>query len=152
MTVCRLRFTRKNPVSTVGQIERITQNRIVKLFQQHLGYTYLGNWETRANNRNIETDLLSQWLKQQGISDILINKALRQLDQAAALNEGQNLYDANKSVYRLLRYGVKTDARVLITTDRTELDEQIEKVLMDGRGNTITDPHLPIPRAKKRLL
>lgn len=96
--------------------------------------------------------MLSQWLKQQGISDILINKALRQLDQAAALNEEQKLYDANKSVYRLLRYGVKTDARVLIITDHTELDEQIEKVLMDGRGNTITDPHLPIPRAKKRLL
>ena len=42
-----------------------------------------------------------------GHSDILINKVLRQLDQAAALGEGQNLYDTNKAVYRLLRYGVK---------------------------------------------
>ena len=93
-------------MSTVGQIERITQNRVVTLFQQ-LGYTYLGNWEDRHTNRNIEADLLSQWLKQQGVNDILINKTLRELDQAAALGEGQNLYDANKAVYRLLRYGVK---------------------------------------------
>ncbi|PSB30104.1 type I restriction endonuclease subunit R [Chlorogloea sp. CCALA 695] len=90
---------------TVGQNERITQNRIIKLFQQ-LGYTYLGNWEKR-NNRNIEPDLLGQWLKQQGVSQILISKSLRELDGAAALGEGQNLYDVNKAVYRLLRYGVK---------------------------------------------
>jgi type I restriction enzyme, R subunit len=94
-------------VSTVGQIERICQNRVVKLFKEKLGYRYLGNWERRDNNRNIETEILSQWLKQQGINDILINKTLRELDQAAALSEGKNLYDANKAVYRLLRYGVK---------------------------------------------
>ncbi len=92
-------------MNTIGQIERITQNRIVKLFRQ-LGYTYLGNWENR-DNRNIEADLLSHWLKQQGASDTLISKTLRELDQAAILGETQNLYDANKSVYRLLRYGVK---------------------------------------------
>jgi type I restriction enzyme, R subunit len=94
-------------VSIVGQLERITQNRVVNLFCQQLGYSYLGNWDTRPNNRNIEPDLLSQWLQQQGISQILIGKTLRELDKAAALGEGQNLYDANKAVYRLLRYGVK---------------------------------------------
>ena len=93
-------------MSTVGQIERITQNRVVNLFRQ-LGYTYLGNWETRDNNRNIETDLLSKWLKQQGMNKTLIAKTLRELDRAATVGVGQNLYDANKAVYRLLRYGVK---------------------------------------------
>jgi type I restriction enzyme, R subunit len=94
-------------MSTVGQLERITQNRVIKLFREQLGYTYLGDWKTRANNRNIEADLLSQWLRDRGVSDVLINKTLRQLDQAAALGEGQNLYDPNKAVYQLLRYGVK---------------------------------------------
>jgi type I restriction enzyme, R subunit len=94
-------------VSIVGQIERITQNRVVKLFQTQLGYRYLGNWETRDNNRNIEPEILSQWLKQQGVNDTLINKTLRKLDKAAAISEGKNLYDANKEIYRLLRYGVK---------------------------------------------
>lgn len=32
-------------MGNVGDIERITQNRVVKLFKEKLGYTYLGNWE-----------------------------------------------------------------------------------------------------------
>jgi type I restriction enzyme R subunit len=97
-------------VSTVGQRERITQNRVVQLFQTHLGYAYLGNWETRPNNRNIEPDLLSQWLTRQGVSDTLIAKALRELNLAAVLGDSDRLYDANKAVYSKLRYGVKVKA------------------------------------------
>ena len=29
---------------TVGQIERKTQQRVVKLFREQLGYAYLGDW------------------------------------------------------------------------------------------------------------
>lgn len=94
-------------MSTVGQRERATQQRVVNLLQTQLGYTYLGDWQYRANNRHIEVELLSAWLRRRGHSDILINRALRELDQAAALGEGKNLYDANKAVYSLLRYGVK---------------------------------------------
>ncbi|MFG6102043.1 HsdR family type I site-specific deoxyribonuclease [Leptothoe sp. EHU-05/26/07-4] len=97
-------------MSTIGQLERITQNRVVALFRNYLQYDYLGNWEKRSNNRNIEADVLRQWLTRQGISDALITKALCTLDQAAALGDGQNLYDANKAVYSLLRYGVKEKA------------------------------------------
>lgn len=94
-------------MTTIGQRERATQNRVVDLFQHQLGYTYLGNWQTRPNNRPIESDLLRSWLHRQGHSEALIGRALHALDQAAALGEGKNLYDANKAVYRLLRYGVK---------------------------------------------
>ncbi|MBE9144891.1 type I restriction endonuclease subunit R [Planktothrix mougeotii] len=94
-------------MSNVGQRETITQNRVIKLFQTQLGYTYLGNWEYRKNNRNIETEILSQWLSNQGINNTLINNALEKLDKAATLGEIQNLYDANKAVYSLLRYGIK---------------------------------------------
>ena len=41
------------------------------------------------------------------MSKTLIAKTLRELDRAATAGVGQNLYDANKAVYRLLRYGVK---------------------------------------------
>jgi len=41
-------------MSKVGQIERLTQNRIVKLLTQELDYTYLGNWEDCPGNSNIE--------------------------------------------------------------------------------------------------
>lgn len=94
-------------MSTVGQLERITQNRIVQLFQSELGYRYLGNWHDRANNRNIDVDILSAWLNKRGISDTLAARVIRQLDTAAALGEGKKLYYANKEVYQLLRYGVK---------------------------------------------
>jgi type I restriction enzyme R subunit len=45
-------------MSEIGQIERITQNRVIKLFRDELGYQYLGNWEERENNSNIEEELL----------------------------------------------------------------------------------------------
>ena len=50
-------------MSTVGQIERATQNRVVKLLREQLGYTYLGNWEVRQDNSNIEERYLRPFLK-----------------------------------------------------------------------------------------
>ncbi|QLB45963.1 type I restriction endonuclease subunit R [Morganella morganii] len=94
-------------MNSVGQRERITQKRVIQLFTKHLGYHYLGNWHKREDNRNIEPGLVSAWLTKRGVSEVLIARALRQLDRAASLGEGRILYDANKEVYRLLRYGVK---------------------------------------------
>lgn len=94
-------------MSTVGQKERATQDRVVRFFRDQLKYDYLGNWEYREGNRNVETNLLSSWLKKRGVPEALIARTLRKLDMAAALGEGKKLYDANKEVYRLLRYGVK---------------------------------------------
>ena len=45
-----------SPFNSVGQIEKKTQQRVVKLFRDTLGYAYLGNWDDRAGNRNIEPD------------------------------------------------------------------------------------------------
>ena len=94
-------------MSRVGQRERTTQNRIVEFFQTDLGYRYVGDWQDRSGNKNIETIVLTNWLQKRGVSVALINRAIRQLDAAAALGEGKKLYYANKDVYRLLRYGVK---------------------------------------------
>lgn len=96
---------------TVGQIERRTQQRVVELFQHRLGYDYLGNWidregEDGLGNRNIETGYLAAWLKSQNVSDILIARALHELTKAAS-DTSKDIYDRNKEVYRLLRYGVK---------------------------------------------
>tara|TARA_R100000306_G_scaffold57998_1_gene56326 strand:- start:1958 stop:5068 length:3111 start_codon:yes stop_codon:yes gene_type:complete len=95
-------------MSDVGQKERKTQNRIVELFREQLEYDYLGDWHDREElNSNIETGLLESWLGKRGVSDTLIKRALRELEHAAALGDGRHLYDANKNVYSLLRYGVK---------------------------------------------
>lgn len=106
-------------MSKVGQIERITQNRVVQLFQKQLGYTNLGNWEERPNNKNIEEDALRPYLSDCGYSPILINKALFQLSQTA--NQNKSLYDVNKEVYALLRYGMKIKADVGDNTQTVEL-------------------------------
>ena len=97
---------------TVGQIERKTQNRIVKLFQDdELGYTYLGNWEDRADNSNIEQELLIKFLKEKKYSDILIKKAISELEKVAT-NQNKSLYDINKEVYSMLRYGIQVREKV----------------------------------------
>src|SRR5438128_12133001 len=90
---------------TVGQLERKTQNRVVALFRDLLGYEYLGNWEEREGNSNIEEQYLRAFLTHSGYSDKLINKAIAELKRAAG-GQSASLYDLNKEVYGLLRYGV----------------------------------------------
>ena len=97
-------------MTTVGQIEKKTQQRVVKLFTESLGYTYLGDWHEREN-RNVEPELLKAWLKSRGIDEILINRTLHQLDKSAG-DQSLNLYDRNRGVYELLRYGVKVKASI----------------------------------------
>lgn len=94
-------------MSIVGQLERKTQDRVVRMFQERLGYEYLGSWEDRAGNSNLEEGLLRQNLVARGYDDLIINKALHEFQKASALGSGRSLYDANREVYELLRYGVK---------------------------------------------
>ncbi|MBD2442416.1 HsdR family type I site-specific deoxyribonuclease [Dolichospermum sp. FACHB-1091] len=96
-------------MSEVGQSERATQNRVVQLFQQQLDYTYLGNWHKRDNNSNVESDLLTIFLRDtQKYNHTIINQALDELNK---LNQDttKNLYDVNKEIYGLLRYGIKVN-------------------------------------------
>lgn len=94
-------------MSDVGQIERKAQDRVVKLFRDRLDYEYQGNWEYREGNSNIEAELLVQNLKACGYADNLITCTLDQLGKAASVGAGHDLYEANRDVYQLLRYGVK---------------------------------------------
>jgi type I restriction enzyme R subunit len=93
-------------MSAVGQTERKTQDRVVKLVIEQLGYEYLGNWAYREGNANLEIDLLTQNLRAHGYNDNLINRAIDKLRSDASLGGGRDLYEANKDVYGLLRYGV----------------------------------------------
>ena len=97
-------------MNTVGQIERLTQNRIVRLFRDELKYTYLGNWEDRTNNSNIEEELLTNYLAKKGYSPTLITKALYEI-RVTANNYNESLYTNNKNIYKLLRYGVQVKAK-----------------------------------------
>ncbi|MCZ6759118.1 MAG: type I restriction endonuclease subunit R [Gemmatimonadetes bacterium] len=94
-------------MSTVGQREIQTQKHVVRFFRDTLNYDYLGNWKDRDRNSNVEEDLLRDWLTRQGHSGKIIGKVLYELDRAKALGGTKTLYDANREVYGLLRYGVK---------------------------------------------
>ncbi|MGW7429634.1 type I restriction endonuclease subunit R [Streptomyces sp. NPDC054861] len=94
-------------MSDVGQVERKAQGRVVRLFAERLGYRYLGNWEYREGTSNIDLELLTGNLRARGYDDHLIDRAIDQLQKVASLGGGRDLYEANRHVYELLRYGVK---------------------------------------------
>ncbi len=93
-------------MSEVGDIERKTQNRVVKLFQDRLGYAYLGSWEERENNSNIEEKYLRDFLVKAGHNGQIIRRTIADLKRTAD-KQNTSIYDLNKDVYGLLRYGVK---------------------------------------------
>lgn len=95
---------------SVGQREKSTQKRVIRLFVQELGYTYLGDFTDRINS-NIETDLLTKFLTRKEYSPLLISRALKELQDAAG-NQSVNLYDLNEETYKKLRYGVKVSESV----------------------------------------
>ena len=97
------------------RIERITQNRIVRLFTDKsipkaLGYEYLGDWSNKSN-KNIETEQLTKNLKKRGYTDAQIAAALLQL-LTATDTTGTTLYQANLRTYNLLRYPIKVKTAV----------------------------------------
>ena len=94
-------------MTTVGQLEKRTQQRIVTLFRDTLDYDYLGDWTERAVNRNIEDVYLRKFLREkQGYNEALVTRALHLLNQAAG-DTSKSPYDRNRAVYDLLRYAVK---------------------------------------------
>jgi len=107
-------------VSIVGQIERRTQKRVVQLLSERLAYQYLGEWSDREGNSNTEESLLVPFLREQGYDEELITRAISQLRRAAD-NSARSLYDRNREVYSLLRYGVKVKPDVGEQTETVHL-------------------------------
>jgi len=88
----------------VGKPERASQNRVLQLFQS-MGYTYLGDWEEEKRTQPVEENTLKDHLLSQGYSEVLIQKAIDKL-VSATTNLSGGLYETNKEVYHLLRYGI----------------------------------------------
>ena len=88
----------------VGKPERASQNRVLQLFQS-MGYAYLGDWEDEVRTQPVEENILKDYLLSQGYSEVLVQKAIDKL-VSVATNLSGGLYETNKEVYHLLRYGV----------------------------------------------
>ncbi|MCB0296585.1 MAG: type I restriction endonuclease subunit R, partial [Calditrichaeota bacterium] len=136
-------------MTPLAQPERATQERVIALFHKELDYRYLGDWRDRENNRNVEEDLLSEWLGQRGYTAAQIAAALHKL-RTEADNHNRKLYANNRAVYQLLRYGVavKTEAgRVtetvrLIDWERPEANDFAIAEEVTLRGNHERRPDL----------
>jgi type I restriction enzyme R subunit len=108
-------------MSAIGEAERKTQRRVARLFVDKLGYEHLGDL-TDGDNRNVIEGQLEHFLfAYQGYDeredgDDLIRRAVAEVVKIAG-NTGASLYDRNRDVYALLRYGVKVKADV---GDQTE--------------------------------
>jgi len=99
---------------SIDRPERETQNRVIALFQNELGYRYLGDWKDRANS-NIEEEILASFLTDSGYSETQIARAVEILKRAA--NANGSLYERNQAVYKLLRYGVPVKEEAGKVTD-----------------------------------
>jgi type I restriction enzyme R subunit len=89
----------------IGEKEFYTQKRLIELFENRLGYTYLGNWKDREGNSNIEKELLKKYLQKKQYVDSDIQKAI-DIFKREVNTTSNGLYQVNLNVYGLLRYGV----------------------------------------------
>jgi type I restriction enzyme R subunit len=103
---------------SIDRPERETQNRVVALFRNELGYRYLGD-RTDTVNSNIWEEHLVSFLTQSGYSDIQVSRAVELLKRAA--NGSGNLYERNQAVYKFLRYGVDVKTQAGGVTDKVFL-------------------------------
>lgn len=89
----------------IGTPERETQGRVLRLFRDELKYRYLGDWTDRPGNSNVEEEILLAYLVTAGYSKEQAQRAVYLLKNEAG-NPNRSLYDNNKAVYSMLRYGV----------------------------------------------
>lgn len=99
-------------MSTIGEAERKAQNRIIDLLSARrteapggLGWRYIGDWKTRPNNANIEPEYLRPWLVSRGYAPEVAEQAITLFKRTAQM-EGTKLFDANRTFYDMLRFGV----------------------------------------------
>lgn len=107
-------------MSGIGKPERVTQNRVITLFRDELGYRYAGDWSDRPGNSNIEEELLKDYLTKCNYSPEQISRAIYLL-KTEAENPNRSLYENNKAVYALLRYGVPVKIEAGKVTDTVKL-------------------------------
>lgn len=98
--------------SHIGEPERPVQNRLLALFKEKLKYEYLGNYEYRTCNRNIERKLLFDYLMStKKWSGDEAKRAITILEKEAYCTP-QNMQEKNEKVYSLLRYGANVSPDV----------------------------------------
>ncbi len=105
MSTGTVEITRYECDQQIGQRERATQDRVVRFFRSALGYQSFEHLDAH-DNPNIVPDLLRAFLLSKGYEPAVITRAIAELQRAAG-DTSQRIYDRNRAVYELLRYGVR---------------------------------------------
>ncbi len=90
---------------SIGEPEKVTQKRVIDFFRHTLDYRYMGDLSDR-DNKNVDEKRLKSFLSAKGYSSSIIDKTVAEVIKTAD-NMNHGIYDANKKIYSLLKYGVK---------------------------------------------
>lgn len=92
---------------SIGKAEYKTQEKVIKFFKNKniLDYAYIGNLKDKSN-KNIIAERLEAFLKGQGYSETVARRAIDEIVRTAGDTQ-HDIYNVNKNVYELLKYGVK---------------------------------------------
>lgn len=86
--------------------ERETQNKVIRILRDFDNYEYLGNLSEQENKPYIESILKKFLIKHQGCTEKQAEEATKKLRDLVAQCHGEDsLYDVNKAVYKMFRYG-----------------------------------------------
>lgn len=94
------------PNNVITRPEIATQKKVIEFFCNELDYKYIGNLKEQSNKNIREEDLRFFLMNKKGYSETVASRSIRELiNKSTNLQSG--LYDANKQVYSLLKYGAK---------------------------------------------
>jgi type I restriction enzyme R subunit len=135
-------------MNSIVKPERDTQNRVIALFRDALGYRYLGNRSDRADNSNIDEELLADHLVKSGYTLDQISRAIHLL-RVESENPNRSLYENNKAVYSMLRYGVPVKIEAGKVTDTVM---HLLEPTHNARFQALMDQHHPKWRSHQQTL
>ena len=91
----------------IDQIEKATQNRVIKFFVDKLNYTYLGDLHDSENSNIMQEHLYAYLTDKGGYSGKLARRAIDELVRTAG-NLQHGLYDANKDATKPAIFEIQT--------------------------------------------
>ena len=101
--------------------ERAVQNRVIELLRKEFGFEYWGNLRDFENTNLNERVLRNFLVEKQKLTDSQAAGVVRKLKVAALCTSFDDLYNANKAVYQMLRYPVQVETEPGMTSKQVML-------------------------------